>query len=138
MNILAGRRRAAPLAAAILLVAASAFAADPAIRKKGEPATFVGSSFGELVTVLDDGDTVLGTFDNDGKLAVKGNMDNPTYVGFWTASTAPKECEEEKDGTSYWGKVTFAMSDAGRTYTGKWGYCDAEPDTDFQAKWDGK
>ena len=26
----------------------------------------------------------------------------------------------------------------GRTYTGKWGYCDAEPDTNFQAKWDGK
>ena len=55
-----------------------------------------------------------------------------------TASTAPKECDEEKGGTSYWGKVTFQMSDAGRTYTGKWGYCDAEPDTDFQAKWDGK
>jgi hypothetical protein len=36
------------------------------------------------------------------------------------------------------GKVTFAMSDSGRTHAGKWGYCDADPDTDFQAKWDGK
>ena len=137
MNIVAGLHRAAACAA-VVLISASAFAADPAIRKKGEPATFTGSSFGQLVTKLADDDMVTGTFDNDGTLKVKGNMDNPTYVGFWTASTAPKECDEEKDGSSYWGKATFAMSDAGRTYTGKWGYCDAEPDTDFQAKWDGK
>jgi hypothetical protein len=136
MNVPKLQRAVAP--ATILLAAASAFAADPAIRKKGEPATFAGSSFGQLVTILGDDDVVTGTFDNDGKLKVKGNMDNPTYVGLWTASTAPKECDEEKDGSSYWGKVTFAMSDSGRTYAGKWGYCDADPDTDFQAKWDGK
>ena len=135
MNI--GALRGA-VTAAILLASASAFAADPAIRKKGEPATFTGSSFGQLVTKIADDDIVTGTFDNDGKLKVKGNMNSPTYVGHWTASTAPKECDEEKDGSSYWGKVTFEMSEAGRTYTGKWGYCDAEPDTNFQAKWDGK
>src|SRR5690348_14725898 len=105
---------------AALAVAGSALAADPAVRKKGEPATFVGSSFGNLVTTLGDDDTVAGTFDNDGKLLVKGNMDNPNYIGFWTAETAPKECDEERDGTSYWGKIAFAMSDAGRTYIGKW------------------
>jgi len=138
MNIVAGFCRAAVCAALAVVAFGSAFAADPAIRKKGEPATFTGSSFGQLVTKLGDDDVVNGSFDNDGKLKVKGNMDNPTYVGFWTASTAPKECDEEKDGSSYWGKVTFAMSDAGRTYTGQWGYCDAEPNTDFQAKWDGK
>ena len=59
-------------------------------------------------------------------------------IGFWTADSAPTECDTERSGTSYWGKVTFEMSDAGRTYTGKWGYCDAEPDVTFQAKWDGK
>jgi hypothetical protein len=138
MNIFAGFSRAAACAVLALLTTVSAFAADPAIRKKGERATFTGSSFGQLVTKLADDDMVTGTFDNDGTLKVKGNMDNPTYVGVWTASTAPKECDEEKEGSSYWGNVTFAMSDAGRTYTGKWGYCDAEPDTNFQAKWDGK
>jgi hypothetical protein len=137
MNVIAGFARAT-ICTTLLIAAASAFAADPAIRKKGEPATFTGSSFGQLVTKLGDDDVVTGTFDNDGKLKVKGNMDNPTYVGVWTASTAPKECDEEKDGSSYWGKVKFDMSDAGRTYTGKWSYCDAEPDTNFQAKWDGK
>ena len=135
MNI--GALRGA-VTAAILLASASAFAADPAIRKKGEPATFTSSSFGQLVTKIADDGIVTGTFDNDGKLKVKGNMNSPTYVGHWTASTAPKECDEEKDGSSYWGNMTFEMSDAGRTYTGKWGYCDAEPDTNFQAKWDGK
>ena len=118
-------------------VVTSVYAADPAIRRKGEPATFVGSSFDQLVSVLANDDIVTGTFDNHGKLEVKGNMDNPTYVGIWTASTAPEECDTEKEGSSYWGKVTFAMSDAGRTYTGKWGYCEAEPDRNFQAKWDG-
>jgi len=53
-------------------------------------------------------------------------------------SRAAERCDEEKEGSSYWGKVKFDMSDAGRTYTGKWSYCDAEPDTNFQAKWDGK
>jgi hypothetical protein len=122
----------------IIAMAASALAADPTIRKKGEPATFTGSSFGDLVTKLGDDDKVVGTFDKGGKLVVKGNMDNPNYVGFWTAESAPKECDDERDGTSYWGKLSFAMSDAGRTYTGKWGYCEAEPDVDFTAKWNGK
>jgi hypothetical protein len=124
--------------AAVMALTSAALAADPSIRKKGEPATFTGSSFGELVTKLGDDDTVVGTFDSGGKLRVKGNMDNPTYVGFWTADSAPTECDNERDGTSYWGKVKFEMSDAGRTYTGKWGYCEAEPDVAFQAKWDGK
>lgn len=126
------------LLAALLAFAGAVFAADPMSRKKGEPATFTGSSFGELVTMIGDDDLLTGTFDNDGKLKVKGNMNDPTYVGFWTASTAPKECDNDKDGRKFWGKVTFAMGDAGRTYTGKWGYCDADPDRDFIAKWDGK
>jgi len=120
------------------MTASLALAADPMSRKKGDPATFTGSSFGQLVTVLGDDDTVTGTFDNDGKLSVKGNMNNPSYVGIWTASTAPTECDSEKNGSTYWGNITFEMSDAGRTYTGKWGYCDAEPDRAFQAKWDGQ
>jgi hypothetical protein len=133
------RRYPYPIAViALFAVSAGAFAADPMSRKKGEPATFTGSSFGQLVTVLGDDDVVTGTFDNDGKLSVKGNMDNPNYVGFWTASTAPTECDTARDGSKYWGKVTFAMSDSGRTYTGKWGYCDAGPARDFAAKWDGK
>jgi len=123
---------------AAALSATATFAADPTSRKKGEPATFAGSSFGQLVTKLGDDDVVTGTFDNEGALSVKGNMDNPNYVGFWTASTAPTECETERGSTTYWGKITFAMSDAGRTYTGKWGYCDADPDHAFTAKWDGK
>lgn len=127
------------LAAALTAATATAaLATDPTSRKKGEPATFAGSSFGQLVTVLGDDDVVTGTFDNDGKLSVKGNTDNPSYVGFWTASKAPTQCDTEKDGTTYWGKLTFDMSDAGRTYTGKWSYCDADPDHAFQAKWDGK
>jgi len=133
-------RTATHLAVAIgvLAIAGSAFAADPATRKKGESATFTGSSFGQLVTNIGDDDVLTGTYDNDGKLTVKGNMNDPTYVGFWTASTAPQECDSEKDGTKYWGRVSFAMSDAGRTYTGTWGYCDANPDRNFVAKWDGK
>jgi hypothetical protein len=125
------------LAAALLAVSLSAFATDPMSRRKGEPATFVGSSFGQLVTVTGDDDTLTATFDNGGKLSVKGNPDNPSYVGFWTADTAPTGCDSQKDGTAYWGKIKFEMSDAGRTYTGAWGYCDAEPTHQFQAKWDG-
>jgi hypothetical protein len=124
--------------AALIAGAAAGLAADPMSRHKGDPATFTGSSFGQLVTMIGDDDTVTATFDNGGKFSVKGNMDNPNYVGFWTADTADTECDTEKDGTKYWGKIEFAMSDAGRTYTGKWGSCDAAPDHAFVAKWDGK
>ena len=62
MNIVAGLNRAAACVA-VVLITGSAFAADPAIRKKGEPATFTGSSFGQLVTKLADDDMVTGTFD---------------------------------------------------------------------------
>ena len=47
----------ARLILAALLLAAAATAADatdPMSRKKGEPATFTGSSFGQLVTTLGD------------------------------------------------------------------------------------
>jgi hypothetical protein len=120
--------------AALAAGTAAVLAADPLSRHKGDPATFTGSSFGPLVTMIGDDDTVTATFDNGGKFSVKGNMNNPNYVGFWTDT----ECDAEKDGTKYWGKIEFAMSDAGRTYTGKWGSCDAAPDQAFVAKWDGK
>ena len=71
--------------AGIIAMTGGALAADPSIRKKGEPATFTGSSFGDLVTKLGDDDKVVGTFDKGGKLVARGNMDNPNYVGFWTA-----------------------------------------------------
>jgi hypothetical protein len=69
-------------------------------------------------------------------MSVKGSMSDPNYAGYWTASKAPTEWDSMREGSTYWSKLTFAMSDAGRTYTGKWSYCDADPA--FEAKWDSK
>ncbi len=108
-------------------------------RKKGEPATFAGSSFGQLVTVLGDDDVVTGTFDNDGKLSVKGNMDNPNYVGFWTASTAPTECDTEKNEHDLLGQAHLCHERRRpHLYRQVELLATPNPTTPFEAKWDGK
>jgi hypothetical protein len=128
MNVLVWSCRAVLLAACLVApVLASA-----------EDDTYVGSSFGKLrVTMKDDGGLV-GSFDKGGKLVTALTKDHNGWEGVWTADEAPKECDSEKNGSSYWGNIFLTVAEGGRVLTGKWGYCDTEPDTDFQAKWDGK
>jgi hypothetical protein len=131
------RIRRAGLFAVLLLTPLFAFAADLATAKKGEYTTFIGSSFGKLAITVDDDAGFIGTFDKGGKIATKISMEREQWEGSWTASEAPEECDSKKNGTSYWGKVIFKVSDDGNNITGKWGSCDAAPDTEFKAKWDG-
>lgn len=57
------------------------------------------------------------------------------FEGVWTTPKADNECASAEEGSKHWGKVWFKLSDFGRTMTGKWGYCDKEPDQDFKAEW---
>ncbi len=129
MNVVVGSCRAA-LLTSVLLVSGVAFAADYD--------TYVGSSFGKLkVTIKQDGG-LDGTFDKGGKLVTALTKDRNGWEGIWTADEAPKECESEKNGSSYWGNVSLTVAEGGRVLTGKWGYCDADPDVQFKAELESK
>jgi len=136
MGVLGIRR--AGLFAVLLLTPLFAFGAELATAKKGEYVTFVGSSCGQLAITVDDDAGFIGTFDKGGKLTTKISMEREQWEGTWTAAEAPEECDSKKNGTSYWGKIIIKVSDDGKNMTGKWGYCDAAPDVEFKAKWDGK
>lgn len=128
------------LSAIVLAGAGTAAAAqdkDPATRKIGESSTRT-SSFGTLVDVTVRKDDDLGvdaTFEDGGKFATKEIVARDRFEGLWTTTSGDKECATAQQGTKHWGKLWFKMSEMGRVFTGKWGYCDAEPDEEFKAEW---
>jgi hypothetical protein len=129
MNIVAGLRGAALLAVLVLM---------PLISAAQQYDTYVGSSFGKLkVTMKDDG-ALVGTFDKGGKINAPLMKDKNGWEGIWVAEEAPKECDTEKSGSSYWGNLYVTIAESGRVLTGKWGYCDADPDVTFKAELEAK
>ncbi len=90
-----------------------------------------------VFTIKQDGG-LDGTFDKGGKLVTALTKDRNGWEGIWTADEAPKECESEKNGSSYWGNVSLTVAEGGRVLTGKWGYCDADPDVQFKAELESK
>jgi hypothetical protein len=133
----------AKLAIAALLLVSSAGTAlantDPAIRKKGQESVRE-TTFGKMTDkFVDPGDDAFmgmeATFEDGGKMSVKAKgMDDP-MVGFWIWPKGEQECATARGGSKYWGKISFQLSEFGRVLTGKWGYCDKEPDQDFKAEW---
>jgi hypothetical protein len=129
-------------ALAVLLLASTAGVAfantDPAIRKKGEVSireTTFGKMTDKIFSTDDAIDGIEATFEDGGKFSVKAKgMDDP-YVGLWIWPKGEQECATAQGGSKYWGKITFKLSEFGRVMTGKWGYCDKEPDQDFKAEW---
>ena len=121
-------------------VIGAALAADPARRGRGEESTRT-STFGTLTDKMirkDEDMGIDGTFDDGGKIITKENSATDRFEGIWTTPKGEQPCSTEQGGTKNWGKIWFKLSEMGRTFTGKWGYCDKEPDQDFTAKWDGK
>lgn len=121
--------------------AASAQDKDPATRKMGEESTRT-SSFGKLVDKMIKKDDDLGIDakfeDGDGKIVTKEISARDRFEGVWVTPKGDKECATAQEGSKNWGKIWFKLSDFGRVFTGKWGYCDAEPNEDFKAEWQKK
>ena len=129
------------LALAALIVVSCAGSAlantDPAIRKKGQE-SIRESTFGTLTDkTVDKGDDlgIDGTLDEGGKLFSKENSKTDRFEGVWTTPKGDNECASAQQGSKYWGKIWFKLSEFGRVMTGKYGYCDKEPDEDFKAEW---
>jgi hypothetical protein len=127
------------LAALLVLSGAGSAMAnvDPMIRKRGQE-SIRESTFGTLTDrhVDKDGDMGIdGAFDEGGKLFTKENAKIDRFEGVWTTPKGDEECKSAQQGSKYWGKIWFKLSEFGRVVTGKWGYCDNDPDQDFKAEW---
>ncbi len=75
-------------------------------------------------------DSFTGTYENDnGRIA--GALKDGVWSGMWGEDGSSEECPTEQLGTKFWGKIAFTFDADRKAFTGKWGYCDAVPDSDW-------
>lgn len=48
--------------------------------------------------------------------------------GYWTQSTSAQRCDSQKDGSYYYGRMTFSFDPSMESFAGQWGYCGEVPD----------
>lgn len=63
----------------------------------------------------DDGGRVIGQMSTGGSGA--------TFSGVWVEGNSARECSSKKDGSAYWGNVTFSFNAGYDAFTGRWDYC---------------
>lgn len=84
------------------------------------------STYGDITFTRRSDASVRGTYPTDsGRIigTISGNM----LVGYWVEENAAQRCEQNRDGSPYWGRIRYQFTDDGRAFTGIWGYCKAEP-----------
>ena len=55
-----------------------------------------------------------------------------SLTGFWFQPVSDKKCNFEKNGTYYWGRLSFVFK--GNSFKGIWGYCGDEADYSWNGK----
>lgn len=92
------------------------------------------SDFGPIKLDLSESSpNVSGTYPKyDGRIVGKVSADSSTIDGFWIQPTSEQKCASQKEGSFYWGRLTFA-SPKGGAILGKWSYCDAVPSDAWNA-----
>lgn len=84
--------------------------------------------------VTHSGDRVSGKYESDDGRII-GNLSGNVLDGFWIEKGSDRKCEAAKDGSYYWGRVTFTFDATFQTFTGGWTYCDADGS---QGGWNGE
>ncbi|MCE1225816.1 MAG: hypothetical protein LWW87_04910 [Geobacteraceae bacterium] len=84
-----------------------------------------------VLTFIQNGAAVTGSYSQDnGK--IDGAMNGAVLNGYWTETSSAQRCATSRNGNYYWGKIRFTFS--GNTFSGAWGYCDANPDHPWTGK----
>ncbi len=61
---------------------------------------------------------------SDGTMShIDGSLQGTSFVGRWQEPLSGRRCDDN----AYWGRLAFEFSPDFGTFTGHWGYCDAEP-----------
>ena len=58
---------------------------------------------------------------------IKGKLDGTTLTGYWIENSSAQQCSQPMNGSFYWGLITFTMSPDGKSFQGKWNYCNNQP-----------
>ena len=116
---------------------------DPLADKNRSPAGVWTTEYGEIYLPAEDSAEVRGAYwsypGTDGQAdngRLIGSIQGQEFVGIWVEDSAPTACSEEKDGSRYWGRAQFRVSDDGNALQGLYSECDA-PISDESFQWSG-
>jgi hypothetical protein len=59
--------------------------------------------------------------------SISGSFDGHKVDGIWAHTLSQRSCSTEKLGTSHWGRIAITFADDGKSFAGRWGYCDDPP-----------
>lgn len=83
------------------------------------------SSEGALA-LSQSGAGVSGTYSQDNG-RISGEVADGHLTGYWGEDSSGQECETERLGTYFWGRIDWTLAADGRHFEGAWSYCDAPP-----------
>jgi hypothetical protein len=92
------------------------------------------TSWGAMTLVQDEDGRVTGTYEG-GNSTIDAVNEGNVIRGYWTEPTSTRNCGTTRNGTPYWGRVTFVLVGPSR-WSGRYTYCDATPGS-ADASWDG-
>ncbi|MBT5220315.1 MAG: hypothetical protein HOM16_12660 [Woeseia sp.] len=129
------------LLALVVLLAACDQSSNPVSASSTENTT-VGSyngvwktSYGDVYFPKYTSNDVRGAYwsypESNGKAdngRILGSIDGDKLVGYWVEDSGESPCETEKDGSLFWGRVSFKANEDFSVISGGWGGCDNEPD----------
>ena len=108
--------------------AASVPPADPARPWAGVWETNEG-----LVTLAQTGAEVTGTYpQDDGRM--EGRAEGRVFEGYWVETASNERCETARQGSHHWGRARFELNAAGDAFEGRFGRCEAEPDSTWSGR----
>jgi hypothetical protein len=102
----------------------------------GQPAPTGGGSSGAFgggwstsegpMSLNQSGAHVTGTYGGDNG-RVDGQVQGNRFTGYWGEDGSAQQCGTQRLGTYFWGRVEWVLAADGRSFEGRWSYCDAEP-----------
>lgn len=93
------------------------------------------TDWGSMTLRQDDDGRITGTYEN-GDSTIDAVNDENVIRGYWAEPSSTRNCGTTRNGTPYWGRVTFVLTSR-NAWVGKYTYCDGTPGTS-DANWDGR
>ena len=73
-----------------------------------------------------NGAHVTGTYGSDNG-RIDGQVQGGRVTGYWGEDGSAQQCATQRLGTYFWGRFEWVLAADGKTFEGRWSYCDAEP-----------
>ena len=80
---------------------------------------------------------VVAPYSRQNNSRVKGQLSGRVLTGYWTEPSSSVQCRTARDGTRYWGRVSFTFDAQGETFDGRWGYCEEAPERGWSGQREG-